>query len=247
MDVSSFRSMDRMGLNYWWYRGKQSFIQEMTRHESISRNGLVLDLGCGTGTLFRFLEGWGKVLGLELSADAIVLARQKSEVPIIRGSMEDIPLRQGSFQLIAVFDCLEHLNDDGKAVREIRSLISDDGYLLVSVPAFKHLTTWRDKQLRHMRRYTRPQLQQLLESSGFEIRSMIYGYFCLYPALLIKAFKDRLTSPPASFPSDIRHLEEPWNSLLSSWLRLEAWLAVRVGLPVGTSILALARPAREVR
>jgi SAM-dependent methyltransferase len=242
MDYEIFRNMDAQGQNYWWYRGKKDLIRRLTRHARIQPGGRVLDLGCGTGTLFEFLEGWGRVIGMELSKDALILAKAGSDVPLVRATTDAMPFKSDQFSMIAVFDCLEHLQNDHQALVQVRRMLAPDGVLIVSVPAFRFLASWRDIQLHHMRRYTRPQLVNLLARSGFRLEQTVYGYFCLFFPLLVKALKDRLMNPPAVFKSDINTLSEPWNSILAGWLNLESWITTRIGLPFGTSIFALARP-----
>jgi SAM-dependent methyltransferase len=245
MEPEVFRNMDAHGQNYWWYRGKKEFVRELARQAHVKPGGRVLDLGCGTGTLFEFLEGWGRVIGLELSRDALILAHAKSSVPLVRATTDAIPFRTGSFSLIAVFDCLEHLKNDRHALMQVRRMLAPGGVLVVSVPAFRFLASWRDVQLLHMRRYSRDQLRTLLTDSGFTIDNLVYGYFCLFFPLVVKALKDRILPPPRQFRSDINTLQEPWNTFLSQWLRMEAWLATHTGLPFGTSLFAVARPRTD--
>jgi len=242
MDESIFRNMDSHGQNYWWYRGKKDLVRRLAEQSGVTPGGRVLDLGCGTGTLFEFLEGWGQVTGLELSRDALILARSQSDVPVVRATTDAIPFRENSFSLIAVFDCLEHLREDQNALLQVRKLLRPDGVLIISVPAFRFLASWRDIQLNHMRRYSRARLKNLVESSGFNIDNIVYGYFCLFIPLALKAFKDKLQTPPQEFKSDINTLYEPLNGLLARWLSFEAWITTTLGLPFGTSLFCLARP-----
>ncbi|MBN1355467.1 class I SAM-dependent methyltransferase [bacterium] len=242
MEAEIFRNMDAEGQNYWWYRGKKGFVRGLLHRAGLQPSGRVLDLGCGTGTLFEFLEGWGQVVGMELSRDALILAKSRSDVPLVRATTDAIPFKPGRFALIAVFDCLEHLQDDARALIQARNLLAPGGILIVSVPAFRFLASWRDIQLDHMRRYTRSGLNRLLENAGFIVNQTVYGYFCLFFPLILKALKDRFVDPPEVFKSDINNLSEPWNTLLAKWLYLEAWISTRIGLPFGTSLFCLARP-----
>ncbi len=246
MDGEVFRNMDAHGQNYWWYKGKKEFVRRLARNAGVQPGGRVLDLGCGTGTLFEFLEGWGNVIGLELSRDAIILAKNHSDVPLVRATTDAIPFKPGSFSLIAVFDCLEHLTDDYKALRQVKKLLAPGGVVIISVPAFNFLTSWRDVQLMHKRRYSRKTLSRLITGSGFHIEKLVYGYFCLFFPLLFKAMKDRVTPKPEKFKSDIRALAEPWNGMLAGWLKWEAWWAEHFGLPIGASLFSILRPEKEL-
>ncbi len=245
MNTSIFRKMDATGRDYWWYRGKEALVDGLARQSGIVSGGRVLDLGCGTGTLFEFLEGWGSVVGLELSADALVLARSRKDVPLVRASTDAIPFAPGSFSLVAIFDCLEHLGNDHTALVQVRDLVTSDGHVIISVPAFQFLRSRRDDQLAHMRRYSPAGLRHVVEDAGFEILRMTFGYFCLFAPLLVKSVLDRMRPPPTEETSDIADLKEPWNSMVAGWLRGEAWLATRAGLPLGTSLFCLARPRKD--
>lgn len=245
MNGAIFKRMEETGDRYWWYAGKRHLLRELLGTPPTSPSGLILDLGCGAGTLLPFLHQYGRPVGLEPSADAVAIARKSNAGMLIRASAEALPFRTERFALVAAFDCLEHVPDDALAVRSIRSLLTNDGRLLISVPAHSFLRSHRDTQLGHLRRYSRRSLTALLEQTGFSIDFLGYGYACLFIPLLLESLRDRLIALPGQARSDIRDLPEPWNGWMSRWLALEAWWAVRVGLPVGTSLFAMARLTRK--
>ncbi|HPQ40566.1 MAG TPA: class I SAM-dependent methyltransferase, partial [bacterium] len=245
MNDDSFEQMHLTGRNYWWYQAKEHLMKQFLKSagglDAPSGRPWILDMGCGTGTMFGFLAEQGVLVGLDPSPRAIEYARQRGIAYLVRGDAADAPFAEKSFHLISLFDALEHIEDDRAVLHRAHALLADDGVVLVTVPAFQWLHSWRETQLGHRRRYTIHSLRRLLASTGFEVSVIRYMYAGLFPLLILKSLKDRIISPPKTFKSDIVMLSEPWNSLLARWFRVEADMCHRIGLPFGTSVVALAR------
>ena len=233
--------MDIHGERYWWYTGKKAFINRLLRGVTLPQPGRVLDLGCGAGTLLGFAESMGRVTGMELSRNALTLARRRFRGDLVQASSMAAPFRAGSFSVICLFDSLEHFEDDRAALDQVHEMLTENGAVIISVPAFNWLRTSRDDQLCHFRRYTRTSLSRLLHAAGFDLLNMFYGYFCLTLPVALQALKERWLGPPKQLPSDIKQLPEPFNGILAGWLSGEAQVAGRFGLPLGTSLFAVAR------
>ena len=256
MNKAIFEKMNRFGETYWWYKGKKIFLEKMMRDfdsrfgkEKWSQGSLtVLDIGCGAGNMFDFLRRFGSIYGVEISMDALEYAkisgatRDKQNAKLVRGMNEYLPFGDEKFDIVASFDNLEHIQDDLKALKQTRRVISPNGILLLTVPACPCLWTWRDFQLGHHRRYQRNQLKKILQNAEFKVETISYAYLCLFPLLLFKAIKDRFFPKPNQIKSDIRNIKEPWNGLLTGWLKMEAEWGARIGLPFGTSLFVIARP-----
>ena len=122
MNGAIFKRMEETGDRYWWYAGKRRLLRELLGAPPESPRGLILDLGCGAGTLLPFLHQYGRPVGLEPSPDAVALARKSNTGMLIRASAEALPFRAERFSLIAAFDCLEHVPHDDRTVRSIRKI-----------------------------------------------------------------------------------------------------------------------------
>jgi len=246
MNAETFEQMHLTGRDYWWYKAKERLMHLVLEQWDAGKHSTgnldILDVGCGTGTMFGFLAELGQVTGLEPSIRATNYAATRHLANLVRADASKAPFASDSFDIISMFDSLEHMKDDEGALINARRIIRDNGILLVSVPAFQWLTSWRETQLGHRRRYTRKTLARKLESSGFHIRFLSYMYAGLFPVLMLKSLKDRLIKPPESFKSDIVMLSEPWNGILASWFSMEAQFCCRYGLPFGTSVVCLAVP-----
>ena len=163
----------------------------------------------------------------------------------MRAAAGDLPFPDQSFDKIAMFDCLEHIEQDDRAVREAVRVVRPGGVVMVTVPAFSWLSSWRETQLGHKRRYSRAMLVRLLESAGLTLEFISYMYASLFPILAAKSLKDKIVNVPRKLKSDIVMLPEPWNGLMAGWFIGEAKLCNRFGLPFGTSLVCIARSWRS--
>jgi SAM-dependent methyltransferase len=112
--------------------------------ETIDRHGTpggrVLDVGCGTGFLLEALAGRGySVIGVDLSPESVALAQERLErigaadrLEARVGSAYEPP--EGPFDLIALTDVLEHLEDPRACLRALRAVMAPDGLLVISTP-----------------------------------------------------------------------------------------------------------------
>jgi len=101
----------------------------------------VLDIGCGGGrTVARLAElaGHGKVLGLDYSPDAVVVARRRNRaliregrVAILEGAVSSMGFGDGTFDLVTAFETHYFWPDLGKDLKEVRRVMRQGGQLLI--------------------------------------------------------------------------------------------------------------------
>jgi ubiquinone/menaquinone biosynthesis C-methylase UbiE len=96
----------------------------------------VLDVGCGPGSITRGLAervAPGEVVGLDMSADVLQLARGEAQARGIdnlrfeRGSAYELPFRDESFDVVFAHQVLQHLREPGTAVREMLRVVRSGG------------------------------------------------------------------------------------------------------------------------
>ena len=138
----------------------------------------VLDFGAGSGTFARLMRGsnW-KVSCLE--ADPKYVKELRADGFNAGESLDDF--RETTFSDVYSLNVLEHIEDDVAALRGIKEKIAPDGRLVLFVPAHPVLYSSFDKRIGHFRRYTKPELIQKVEQSGFVVTTCEYfdslGYF----------------------------------------------------------------------
>lgn len=98
--------------------------------------GRVLDLGCAFGFATRMLERRGyKAVGVDSSPAYIARARRASpQGTYLLADAAHVPLPGATFDGLLLLDVLEHLPDEGAAIRESARLLQPGGTLILSVP-----------------------------------------------------------------------------------------------------------------
>lgn len=150
-------------------------ISVVRRH--FPRPGRVLDVGCAAGYFLKVMqeEGW-QVTGLEPS-DAIRAhaATLVGEENLMAGTLGDVDLEPASFDLITMWDVLEHIPDPVAAVRQARRLVRQEGRFLVETQnvdsrAARFLgRRWQHyKHAEHIYHFNAKTLDEVLRRGGFE-------------------------------------------------------------------------------
>lgn len=106
-----------------------------------------MDFGCGDGRLLAALERKGKerLVGVDVSAEAVAQAARRSgelEIRHIRHAVP-LPFADGAFCGISLLDVLEHVDEQGALLEELRRVLDDDGTLIVTVPG-RHVFSFLD-------------------------------------------------------------------------------------------------------
>lgn len=140
--------------------------------------GRLLDIGCGDGDFLAGMQqrGW-QVCGLDTSLVAVDLARSKG-LDVFLGPLDQASYSEASFDLITMWDVLEHLHDPGAYLAHIRRLLTPAGRFVVTLPnphsldfrIFGSLWTGLDIP-RHLYIFVRPALLALLNQAGLKVES----------------------------------------------------------------------------
>jgi SAM-dependent methyltransferase len=245
MNKAEYARMFEAEERHWWYAGmrKLSFalLDPLLPGDVRPR---ILDAGCGTGVNLEHLGRRGRAVGVDLSADALEFCGSRG-VAVARASVLALPFKDVSFDVATSFDVLYHrwVADDRAAVRELVRVLAPGGLLLIRVPALEMLRGAHDEAVHSRHRYTRGELVRLLRAEGLQVLRASYGNALLFPLLLLRRTLDRLLGREGS---DVSFLPTPLEWLFGSLLALEARLLGLVPLPIGASVLALARKPRSL-
>lgn len=225
--------------DYWWHVGKRQITFDLINRYSTSFEK-ALDIGCGAGLVVDELsKKYNQAYGVDMSADALNFCKQRSLQNLILAPAENIPLPEGSFDLITAFDLLEHA-DDAAVLRETRRLLKAGGIAVITVPSYPRLWSYWDEMLGHKRRYTIKSLRTVLETAGFKVEKISYSnFFILVPVLIVRELKKLTNKTKAQ--SDFIKTPKVLNNFLKKIYCLESRLIESPGLPAGLSVVAVAR------
>lgn len=163
--------------------------------EAFKKKGKLLDIGCGEG---KFLEAMGKngwlVFGIEPSA-SFEDAPMKKEINLQQNRLTANHFENESFDVITLWQVLEHLDTPKEYLGIIRNILRKDGVLVISVPNLESLQfrfsrhKWFHLDLpRHKWYFTVPALSKLLRECHFQVKkirhfSLEYNFFGWWQSL----------------------------------------------------------------
>ena len=245
MDASMYREFAEVfEARHWWFVGRRRILASLLADWLPKRRDLrILDIGCGTGGMIPLLSAYGRVTGIDPAEAAIHYSRQhhNGEAELIQMDFPREVPAAGGFDLITLFDVLEHLDDDAQALARASGLLRRGGTLVVTVPAHRYLWSPHDEINLHRRRYERPELRARLEEAGFRIQRLTYYNTLLFPFIYAARLLRRQVTRRGDRRSDFRIGNDWVNDRLADLFASERALLKRLDLPLGVSLLAVAR------
>jgi SAM-dependent methyltransferase len=248
-DAEGIRRLVAAEDRHFWFRARNEILAALAGEEvrALPDGFRILEVGCGSGNVLRVLKRLaaerGDVEGLELSAQAAAVARERTGLRISNGYLADLEPKS-PFDIIGAFDVLEHVADELALLTEIRERLRPRGRLLITVPAHQGLWSAFDVASGHERRYTLETLSKSLRAAGFRVRYLTYFMSLLYPPMWLRRrfLKARDTDMAALLDSEFQ-IVPVINEMAFELLRQEARVVrSRRRLPMGTSIAAIATP-----
>jgi SAM-dependent methyltransferase len=244
MDKALFDEMARIEDRHWWFTGRRRIIADTLKGFALPIGAAICEIGCGTGGNLPMLAKFGTVTGIEGEALARGYAQQRDVATIIAGTLpDDIPLPDHSQDVILLLDVLEHLGDDGAALTTVRRKLRSDGAVVIAVPALALLWSEHDVRHGHLRRYDRTLLAEALRAGGLRQERASYFNFFLFPAMAALRIASRATGGGVSTARALAVPPAPVNAALRQLLIAESALIRHFSLPVGGSLLSVARAA----
>jgi len=243
MDSSEYEKMYQLEVANWWYAGRRALaLNIFAKIYGVSEKTIrILDAGCGTGINLSYLQTRGNVCGLDISKDALQFSRSRGLSSLICGSADKLPIKDELFDIVLALDVIEHIEEDLSAIKELNRVLKSGGILIITVPAFQILWTSHDLAVHHKRRYTRPELLNILKLGGFEIEKATYWNFFLFlPVATIRLLK-RLRRSELTKQTDLVELPTILNSFLYGLLKFENSILDRFDLPFGVSVMCVCR------
>lgn len=103
--------------------------------------GALLELGCGSGAYLDLMRalGWGRVVGVDVSASAVRHVRDVLGIEAYAGDVRELGLPADNFDAVSLSHTLEHLHDPVEALTEIRRLTKPGGHIAIVVPSMSGL------------------------------------------------------------------------------------------------------------
>jgi 2-polyprenyl-3-methyl-5-hydroxy-6-metoxy-1,4-benzoquinol methylase len=140
----------------------------------------VLELGCAHGGSVAMMKWAGfDATGLELSPWVVDFARKTFEITMVLGPLEDLQLPPEAFDVIVLYDVLEHLPDPLATMRVAASLLTKDGIFIVQTPNYEEHQVYAEmldrqdqfldqmKAIEHIHLFSHRSILQFFQQLGF--------------------------------------------------------------------------------
>ena len=228
---------------HFWFHGFRRFVAPLIERAAGGRQTLYsLDCGCGTGNNLALLRRYGHAVGIDLTFSGLKYATSRGDRSVAQASATELPFAGETFDLVGSFDVIYALPDAAEkaAVAEMFRVLKPGGFLVLNVAALPALRGNHSVLGGEVRRYTRRRLRWALERGGFTIERLTYTNFSILPIVATTRWLQRLAGHKES-SREISVPPAPVNVALTAVLAIES-LALRVvDMPLGTSVLCLAR------
>lgn len=230
--------------HYWWYRALRRHIAGSI--EPAGPKFSLLDAGCGSGGMLATLRTrfpQADLTGIDESERAIELcADRQVGARLVRAGVHELPFPPEAFDFVLSLDVWTSAGvDDALAVHETFRVLRPGGRLILNLAAFQFLRGAHDKAVDVVRRYTRPEVRELLDGAGFCIERLTYWNVALTPPIALLRWLSRRSLVEGGARSDFRPLPSVVNSILTGVAALELSASRHLSLPLGTSVFAIAQ------
>lgn len=192
--------------NFWWDQAHQTMYNDFCKKYIIGKSGKLLDVGCGLGFFVKKLNDYSnwQVFGYEISKTAVDFAVNKLKLAnIFYGKAEEADFPKNYFDIITLWDVIEHISNPDRILNYINLILKNDGFLFIHTPnANIQLLKARLKKLiygmkskihyleakDHINTYTAKSLSMVLRHNNFKAIQFIH----LHPIQSVSGSKSKL-------------------------------------------------------
>jgi SAM-dependent methyltransferase len=183
-------------------------LKIMNKHNK----GILLDVGCSHGTFdFEWARRGYTIVGVDINKESISVGNKiKNALGFKNITFHHMDIlsnnfHEKQFDVIMMFEVLEHIKEDSKVIKEFQRILKDDGLLLISVPYAEHVQEYEeplgacrtregtdicigDGGSHYRNGYNLARMKTLLKMNGFTIVS--WEYLCLpnWPEVSVLSF-----------------------------------------------------------
>jgi ubiquinone/menaquinone biosynthesis C-methylase UbiE len=232
---------------YWWSCGMTEIAESiLDKYISKESDALILDAGCGTGLFMGSLRKYAreKIVGVDISPDAIAFCRNRPHSTVCQASVTNLPFSDSSFDLITCNDVLHHVySRNSEVLNEFYRVLKPAGFLYLRCSAKQRFRPNDDPGL-DFHRYALKEVVEKATGAGFERR--LATYVNSLPSIvadlknLLKPTKSGAHGNGAYRGLSMEMPTPLINSILFRFLKVEAFcIGHRWAIPIGHSIITL--------
>jgi 2-polyprenyl-3-methyl-5-hydroxy-6-metoxy-1,4-benzoquinol methylase len=126
--------------DFYWGEAHERMYDDFFRIFISGKNGKLLDVGCGLGFFIRKFSGFPQwqVFGCEISRASVDFAENKLNLKnVLCGRVESLNFEKHSFDIITLWDVIEHIPNPDQLLSYLNSLLKKNGVLFIHTPNIK--------------------------------------------------------------------------------------------------------------
>lgn len=243
MDPAEYDYLFDLEENLWWFVAQRRITDALFKKHLGPAIGTrkILDAGCGTGGQLEQLQRYGQVTSFDFEPLAVDYFAKRQRGRILVASTDAIPFADSSFDLVTSFDVICQLPspNDQTALNELARVLKPGGMLYVRTPALQGLYGGHDVTLHTKHRYTTNEMAKKMRLAGLEVLQSTYANSVLFPVAATRRVIAKVRG--SSGESDVRAVHPLLNTALKAVFSAEAAILPKTSLPVGLSVIAVAR------
>lgn len=242
MEKVLYDEMRESETEHWWFQARREILLQVIK-SFVPKGASVLDVGCGTGFILEKLQHDYDAHGLDHAEVAVNYCHERGLTFVKQGLLGEETFNNKKFHLISFLDVIEHIEDDLAVLLAAKPYLSENGVVMITVPAFEFLWSAHDEIHHHKRRYTKETLTELLQKAGYTMRYISYFNTLLFPMIALVRVIGNLTGRRNA--SDAKPQSKFVNEMLYRVFESERNLLPNVSLPFGVSLLAVAEAKKS--
>lgn len=178
------------GIDYFDYQRElpaltKNFSDRLKRILEFKKDGWLLEIGCAYGYFLQLAEEYFQTTGIDLNPEITKRAKESTKKSkITTGDFLKIKFPQSSFDVVCLFDTIEHLKRPDRYLEKIYSLLKPGGIIVIETGDIKSpLARLQGKKWRlitpptHLSYFSQKSLSSLLYKKGFAIKNLVYVPF----------------------------------------------------------------------
>jgi 2-polyprenyl-3-methyl-5-hydroxy-6-metoxy-1,4-benzoquinol methylase len=157
---------------------RETFRGRLNWLERYLERGKLLDVGCAVGFFISEAQkrGW-QVQGMDVSGFAVEYARDKFGLDVQHGSLDTLDYAEGAYDLVTMWDVIEHVPDPKLYIQKAVSLLRSGGVISLATPDVDSLPArltgkrWVGFKLseEHVYYFSARTLSKMLQDAGCEV------------------------------------------------------------------------------
>jgi 2-polyprenyl-3-methyl-5-hydroxy-6-metoxy-1,4-benzoquinol methylase len=229
--------------HFWFLYRKQIILKVFQKF--IKKHERIIEIGAGTGNVSQMVltNGYKNIANGEMHMSGLLHAKKYGLTELFQFNLLQAPFSE-HFDVVGMFDVLEHIESDELALNNVNKMLSPDGRLILTVPSHMWLWSNIDMNSGHKRRYNYSGLKTLLEKSNFEVIYYRSFFIIMLPILFFRALinKKHIKLNTENLARNAGMTINPvTNALLKFICKLENFLLKGISLKFGGSLLVVAR------